>query len=513
MSRTRRTLWTFAVSLASTGSSIVVGLITTPILLHYLGDARVGAFRILSEWSGYITLLDFGVGGALQVAFARACSTGDRPAIVAYVRAGARAGALLALLSIICVLGLVAASPYLVRGMSAELTWEVQLGLLVGLLGCVWSVLTAFRPLAEAGQRGYLVQTSLILQSWVMSGLSIGLAAAGCELPGQFLAIAIGNGVSAIFLAWDGLRRYPEILSRAAATVALPVTFSGSMFLFNLLSRLGLMSDGIVLGLVFGPTAVVAFTVTQRLLFLADTQVLALGTSAWAALVELHHQGRDELFNQRLIQLTRLTSVFAFLLICPLTAFTQAFVGLWVGPERYGGDLLTAFTSLYVWIHAVAAWWGWPLVATGRVRAFLPVYFVGIPINVGLKFLGSYWIGIAGPALGSAVSMLIWLGWTPMIVRREFGTPLRPLFAATFIPMIPAIPCTAAWWLLAANLPEDWFGLPVWGCWCALAVGVSLSAGSYLILTWMLVLSREERAELAERLLRFRRRSRSADAG
>ena len=500
-SRSRRAAWTLALSLAASLSSALAALITTPILLQYLGDERVGAYRVATEWTGYLALLDFGITGALQVAFARALGTGNRVGVVGAVRAGIRAGLVLAVLSTLCGLGLAIAAPYMLRGMSADTAVELRQGLLVALVGFIWVPLIAFRPLAEAGQRGYVVQAALIAQTWLTTGLVIGLAIAGAGLLGQFLAVALGNGVTAILLLWDALRRYPGIVSQTASVAALPVAFSGSMFAFNLLSRIGLHSDSIIVGLTLGPGAVVAFSVTQRLILLANTQVLALGSATWVVLAEMHHQGQTERFNHRLTQLTRLTGVFAFLLLVPVAAATESFVGLWVGIERFGGGLLILATAAFVWIHTLSALWGWPLITTGRVRSILPIYFLGIPLNVAVSIFGSLWIGVAGPALGSAMSLAaLWFWWLPWILRREFGTPLRPLARAVAAPAAIGIPLCVGLYLLAALFPIHELPIPLWGRWCVLVGSMAVAATVYFILAWFFVLPREDRNELRARL-------------
>jgi O-antigen/teichoic acid export membrane protein len=387
--------------------------------------------------------------------------------------------------------------------MSAETALELRFGLLASLIAIVWVPLIAFRPLAEAGQRGYVVQAALILQSWLTAGLVIGLAVAGAGLVGQFLAIAIGNGLATLVLLWDALRRYPEIVSRAASMAVLPVAFSGSMFVFNLLSRVGLHSDSIIVGLTLGPTSVVAFTVTQRLLLLVDTQVMALGSATWGALAELHHQGQAERFNHRLVQLTRFTGVLAFGLIIPVMAATRPFVGLWVGAGRYGSDLLVISTAVYVWLHAVAALWGWPLITTGRVRAVLPIYLIGIPLNVAVSIAGSLWIGVAGPAIGSAISIAaVWLWWLPCLLRNEFGTALRPLARAVIRPALLGLPLMAGLYCLSTAIDVHELAIAVWARWFVLASGMMISAMLYFFLAWFLVLPREDRDELRARLFR-----------
>jgi O-antigen/teichoic acid export membrane protein len=503
VSRSRRAAWTFTLSLAATASGVVAALITTPLLLRYLGDDRVGAYRVAAEWIAYLALFDFGIVGALQVAFSKAMGTGDRAGVAAAVRAGMRAGLLLAGLAALFGLGLAFAAPHLLRGMSAELAAELRFGLLVALIAVLFTPLVAFRPLAEAGQRGYVVQIAVMAQSWLTAGLAIGLAAAGAGLPGQFLAVAIGNGAASLILLRDALKNYPGLLSSAVPTAALPVALSGSMFAFNLLSRIGLHSDAIIIGLTLGPAAVVAFVVTQRLLLLADLQVMALGSAAWAALAELYHQGQGDQFNHRLTQLTRWTGVFAFALLVPTVAAAQLFVELWVGAERFGGHLLVVATATYVWVHTLSALWGWPLVTTGRVRAVLPIYFLGIPLNVAISIAGAIHIGVAGPALGSAIgTAAVWMWWLPLLLRRTFDTPLRPLARAAAGPALLGLPLIAATFFLFKSLPMDWWGLPVWSRWFALGGLMMAAATIYGVPAWFLVLPREDRVEIRARVFR-----------
>jgi len=494
---------TFGASLLATGSGVVLGFVSTPFLLRWLGDDRVGTFRAAVEWVAYLTLLDFGVAGAVQVTLARALGTDDRAAIAATVRAAARVGVRLAVITALGTIGFAIAGPYLVRGLSTELAWELRIGLLLGLVGLAWAPLIAFRPLAEAGQRGYVVQAALVLQSWVTTGLTLGLAAAGAGLPGQFLAIALGNGVGVVLLAWDGLRRYPEILVRPSAMVAIPVTFSWMMFVFHLMSRLAGLSDCIVVGLVIGPAAVVVFTVTQRLLLLVDTQILALGGAAWAALAELYYRGENVQFNHRLTQLTRWTGVLCVGLVIPAAAFTPIFVRLWVGVSRFGGDLLTGWTAGYVWVHGLVSLWGWPLVTTGRLRIVMPLILAGTITNVTVSIICTFWFGVAGPAIGSAVTFAFFYSWgLPLLLRREFGTPLRPLASAVIRPALFGIPLAVGLIVALAEFPVDKLVVPIWGKWFILAGAMAAVATLYFALAWFLVLPFGDRHELRSRIFR-----------
>jgi len=409
--------------------------------LRWVGDERVGAYRVAVEWVGYVALLDFGLMGGLQVALARAIGRGDRQEVAAVVHAGMRGGVRLAILAGVCTFGLSWLIPYLLPGLSGEVRRELQVGLWVSLLGGLWGPLLVFRPLLEASQRGYWVQWSSAVQYGLTGGLSVGLAAIGAGVPGLFLATVAGSGAASLLLTWQGVRRYPEIRTGWRQVVVLPSVFSGAMFLFNLCSRLSLMSDTIVIGLILGPIEVVMFTVTQRLLLVVDTQMLAVGTAVWPALADLYHRGQVERFNERLIQLTRWSGALMGSMVVPVMAYTPAFVTLWVGDSRYGGHLLTVATAVFVWLHGVIALWGWPLVTLGRVHRLVPVMVVGTVVNVAVSVGGTWMWGVAGPALGSAVGYaVVHLGWMALLLHQEFRTPLRTLLQAVVLPLLIAVP-------------------------------------------------------------------------
>jgi|YNPMSStandDraft_1061717.scaffolds.fasta_scaffold07783_3 O-antigen/teichoic acid export membrane protein len=508
MSRRQLAVRTYLSAVVGGVTGILVGLITTPLLLRWLGDERVGAYRVAVEWVGYVALLDFGLMGGLQVALARAIARGDRQEVAAVVHAGIRGGLRLAILGGVCIFGLSWVVPYLLPALSAEIRSELQVGLWVSLLGGLWGPLLVFRPLLEASQRGYWVQWASVVQHGLTGGLLVGLAAMGSGVPGLFLATVAGSGAASLLLTWQGVRRYPEILAGWRQVVVLPSVFSGAMFIFNLCSRLSLMSDTIVIGLILGPVAAVVFTVTQRLLLVVDMQILAAGTAVWPALADLYHRGETERFNQRLIQLTRWSGALMGLLVVPVMACTPAFVTVWVGDHRYGGHLLTVATAVFVWLHGVIALWGWPLVTLGRVHRLVPVMVVGTVVNVAVSVGGTWMWGVAGPAIGSAVGYaVVHLGWMAILLQQEFCTPLRLLLQAVLLPLLIAVPLGSLLFLWADTFPPQ--------MWVALLGTPSLPThwlmiGGHLLVTAAVsgaimgwgVLSKADRRELFQLLSR-----------
>src|SRR5438046_2631816 len=91
MTRSVRSVWNYATVIAFSVISMVIALVVTPILLRALGTARLGAARAVSDWGGYLMLLELGLGGALAPLLAREMANDDAGGVRAMLAAGFRA--------------------------------------------------------------------------------------------------------------------------------------------------------------------------------------------------------------------------------------------------------------------------------------------------------------------------------------------------------------------------------------------------------------------------------------
>src|SRR5438105_550170 len=175
MDRTRKATWGFLSGLAFAGVTVIVGLVATPLLLRWLGSERFGAFRAASDWTGHLTIFELGLSWALIPLFARALGRGDILAVRAILRVGVRVYLGVALLMLAAGAGLALIIVYLVP-VSSNTVHDLRGGCWVGLLAILVVPLSPFRALAEADQRSYLINTLLIVQTLVVTGLGLLLA-------------------------------------------------------------------------------------------------------------------------------------------------------------------------------------------------------------------------------------------------------------------------------------------------------------------------------------------------
>jgi O-antigen/teichoic acid export membrane protein len=488
-------------SLLAAAVMMALGLFTTPLLVRWLGDERFGACRVLLEYGGYLSVLELGVGGAMTALLARGVNAADDGAVRRTLIVGVRVYAVLVL--VMLGVGLAAVPLLGFLGIPAGLLGDLRLGWMLALLGAALLPLSPFRTLVEAEQRGYWTNLLTLFQLVLTTLLAVAFAWAGWGMAGQMAAAVAGQLPVLALLTVSGLRRYPGLLGgvvRGQADRSAWKEFRRlnlATLVFNLCGRVSLLTDNIVLSVVAGPALVTSLFATQRLAFLFQGQLQAVGSATWAGLAQLHARGETETFNRRLAELSRLVALLAAALLVPVAAFNGRFVELWLGAERYGGDLTTFLAVANAGLLALLSLWGWCFTSTGRVRMLLPVNVVGAAVNLTVSVVAAYLLGTAGPLLGTFVGFVgVTLWWVARLLRREFGVSLRRLAAAVVGPLLLAVPCFFALRALATALPP--FG------WLSLAAVGAGSALGYLALSWFLVLPREERCQWLDRVRLFR---------
>ncbi|HEY2804718.1 MAG TPA: hypothetical protein VGI92_02560 [Gemmatimonadales bacterium] len=495
--RTRKSAFNFVTGLAGTAVTLAVSFVTTPLLLRFLGTEVFGAVRATTDWFGHLTLLELGLYGALAPLLAMALGRGDKERARATLAEGIRAYAKVALAACLAGLVITVMIERLVP-VSPDLVRDLRIGCLIAVLGLCVYPLTPFRALADASQRGWLINAGSLIQTLVVTGLAVLLAWEGFGIAGQFAALIVGQALFTLLLARDGVRRLPGLAAavrqgRDAQTRAQIRRLNLPSFLFDLSGRAGLMTDNIVIALVLGPTMVVPLFLTQRLLTLAQAQLQGIGNASWAALGELHALGRRDVFNARLIELTGLVSALGVSVLLPLAAFDHAFVRLWVGESRYGGELVNILAAVNALLLSIVSLWGWCFTGTGQVTALVPVCLAGATLNLGLSVAGAFAIGLPGPLLGTAIATLSTTFWyMPYQMEKRFGASAARLFRATLAPLAwAAIPGAGIVWLALNHPPRSW---PM------LAVDLAVSGTTLLLVWWIFELRVEERAHYTSRL-------------
>jgi Na+-driven multidrug efflux pump len=155
----------FGTTLLFTAVTTTVALFATPLLVQWLGAKKYGAFRVVSDGYGYLTLLELGLGGALGPLLARAAAKADEEALRETVAAGAWAYGRVSLATAAVGLALTPLIPRLAADLKGHDVVDLRLAWVVGLASFLSLGLLPFRSVVEARQLGYLVNLLLTAQA------------------------------------------------------------------------------------------------------------------------------------------------------------------------------------------------------------------------------------------------------------------------------------------------------------------------------------------------------------
>jgi O-antigen/teichoic acid export membrane protein len=501
--RTRRSILTYGAGIVFTAVTMLTALVTTPMLLHWLGADRFGACRMITGWYGYLTLLDLGLGAALSPLLARALGQGDARVLRGTLGAGIKTYLKLTLLALFVGFTMLPLIMWQVPVPPEQMT-ELQLAWIVSLLSFLPMGLSPLRTLAEARQRGYWVNSLMTVQCVLITALSLLLAWAGWGIAGQAWAFSLGIMTFFAMLAWGEFRDNPHLLSAAWSAPADPeiVRAIRSLSLPSLLiilgGRVGLLSDNIVAGGFLGTAMAASLDITVRLASLVQGQLQAVGAASWAALAGLYAQGDHKTFNRRLLELTKVVALLGLAVLGPVAAYNRQFFGLWVGPKlvAYGGSTVTVIAVVNAFLLGLFSLWGWCFAGTGQIRRLVAPTVTATVVNLAASLILTHQVGLVGPALGTLVANLtVTLWWLPILICRSFGISLRALFQAVAWPLAWGMPYAAGlWWVARSH--------HVWG-WLGLAAEAGGAAVLFLVLGGLVILSPAERALWRVRMATF----------
>ena len=211
-------------------------MVSTPLLIDWLGQGRYGAVRVLIEYAGYLTLLELGLSGAVAPMLAKALSRGDTVEVRQTLAAASRTYMKVAVVTIFVGLLLWPWIPRMVpvRPMPSNPVWWSQIlgatslplsairlvndadlstAWLIVLSGGLLLVISPYRALVEANQRGYQINLLMLMQAILTVSLSLMLAYRGGGISGQCLANLLGLLPTYTVLLLMALVRYSGLIS------------------------------------------------------------------------------------------------------------------------------------------------------------------------------------------------------------------------------------------------------------------------------------------------------------
>jgi O-antigen/teichoic acid export membrane protein len=445
------------------GLSIAVSLFTSPFIITQIGVEAFGFWAIISAFSAYAALLNFGIGPAFMRYVAAHHALGEHDEIA---RKGTTSMLIAWVFAILIVSATIAATMLLPASWTDGWPdqWEIAL---VGVgvnLACV-SIASAFQAYPAGLGRWDLQNLPTALFQIVFTISIIVTLLSGMGLGGLGVSVAVA-GAAMVIAAW-GVARYVwrqpwslRQIRRAEATELL--RYGGNLQLINLVVVINVQADKPVLLAAGGSLRFVAYyELASRVAFqLRSLPVMALGPLATQAAHDAAGQPLTVLrtFYER--SLTLITSIGAGPLLAVFGACYPLMLA-WLGPSYTTTSTIVVILGFGYAINLVTGAGSSIARGCGRPELDRNYSLLGLAINVGLTVAcGAIWgpwgviaATAAGLTFGSVymlVSMDRWLG-SQTFGRHSALLPALPslgLGALTFTATIIAmqfVPTDVRW--------------------------------------------------------------------
>lgn len=476
------------------GAKIAVGLVLTPILVSRLGQALYGVFEMLGRLTSYAAPVSGRPPEALRLVVASRQAARDadaqRRAVggalvvwLLFLPLALAAGALVTWLAP-TLAGVAPALAGTVRLACAALVGAVLLG---GLLAVPESVLFG----VNLGYKRMELQAGLSVAGGVLTAAAayagLGLAGVGAAQ----LALAALTGlcywwIARTYVAWFGAARPTRADLRALFAM------SGWLSLGDVIAKLLLASDLVILGFLLSPSVVTTYVLTSyaaRTTVNLHSAAVAAAMPGLGGLIGKRHFAWAALVRREILALTWLfvTAAGATILV-----WNHSFVTLWIGGGQWAGtvvDVLIVVTAVQTAFIRTdsniidAALHPWRRVRVGAAAAV---------VSLIAMVAFTRWLGLPGLCLGIVLGRAVQTLAYPGLARvcLAGATPETPW---------PAARPLAAMALLFAAAAALGSRLVVTG-WLTWVAGVALSGALALGLAFAAGLSPDARRGVIQRV-------------
>ena len=411
MSLKRHTVYNLGGALAP----LAMMLVTVPLYIGLLGEARYGVLAIVWVLTGYFGFFDLGLGRATAFAIAR--SDREDPsraprvlwtALAVNTGFGIVGGAILALLAPLLFGRLLAVPPALLEELLAALPW---LALAIPLL-TVESVLTGaltgrerFLALNIRAAIGAAITQALPLLLVFAIAPTLTVAVIATVLA-RFASVALFAGITLRTMG-SGLR--PQF--GGTTMVRELIGYGGWVSIGSAIGPLVANLDRLLIGALAGPVAVALYTVPYQLVTRGAMVSRAIAGALFPRMAQTDTPSRRELairamrFNAGLMTVPCVIGVFLM----------EPFLSVWIGPDfALTAALIGQLLVVTLLLNALSLVAANLIEADARPREAAFIQLSQIAPFFVLLYLGIGWAGVAGAAAARCcrsvldLSLLAW---------------------------------------------------------------------------------------------------------
>lgn len=432
MSRSRRFLSGLSLGYVYQALVMLVALWLTPFLLHRIGQHAYGLWLVGLQILSYLMLMDFGIVALLPRETAWATgrelrgTSGDLPHVI-----GRSARVVMYQTPLV--------------GVAVFIFWQVMPGAWREVEGPVMVVLVGFTVLFPLrvfqavlqGLQDLAFFTRMQMVSWAVSTVvTVVLVLRGFSLYSLALGWLSMQGLVTV-IAFLRLRNHfpgvlPDKLPSLSRSEVLGSLTSGFWVSVSQLAQVLVGStDYLIIGQILGPSAVVPYSCTQKLVAALRNQPYMVMEAAAPGLSQMKTSESPERIFQVSSALTLGMLTLAGAVSCVTLAVNKSFVYWWLGSSQFAG----IWVSITLILLALLRHWSTTVVysifALGYERRISITTLIDGGATLLLGFLLVKWLGLVGAPIGGMLAVcLVSLPANLWALAREVRVPVSSILKA-----------------------------------------------------------------------------------
>lgn len=443
ISRSRSALLGTISSQAYTIISMLVSIVSTPLMVKYLDKEAYGLSILFFQVIGYLGLFDFGIGAAVihRLAMHRGDDEQNKLIVNKIMSTGTLVAGLLGLAVALVTLLLAPFIPkiYDLRPdlASAAVPIVMTLGLLVGtqfLQRGMAGIFFAHHRQTLIGTAGFIVSISATILTVVLLAQGVGLWS---FVYANLFQLVITMVVQIVMLH----KYYPDLRIRLQFfdRTLLRQLFGQGIFLFvhSLALQIILNTDRLVIGKVVSLAAVSVFSLTVRIPELGMSMLAKVTENTTPATMEIVAHESTEQVRRQFRRVLLITSVFSLLAFWLILCFDAWFIKLWVGSSFFAGESVLVLALLIMIQQAIMRAMNLFLYAKERSRPISLMSIGEAAVNISLSIWLGHMMGLPGVLIGTLIASLLTSTWfTPLLLKRYLAIPLHDSWLAIVRPAL-----------------------------------------------------------------------------
>lgn len=395
------------------GCSILISLMSAPIMLHHVNRADYGVLLTLTSIVGWVGMMDIGLGNGLRNKLPEMLAKGDlqgakKAVTSSYAALTMYVGLLISIFLVSSsyidwrnVLNSPVSDAEEINGLAAVvfIAFCVQF-----LLGLIVSILYAYQMPAANSLISFVSQVvtfiALIVQVYIFKVSSVfQIGAVNCLIPPLIMLLAT------IFLFATKLREVAPTFKMidfkyVSGILSLGVKF----FILQIITIVIFQANSIIITRVVGPEAVVEYNMAFRYISVLTMFFNIMITPIWSATTDAYVRG-DFAWIRKTLYLSRKICLIAIVGGILMTIFSKQVYTLWLGKGAIDiSYTTTGLVCLYVSFEMLYKVYGTIINGTGKVFAqmvitgFIAICYVPLALLLG-KILGLSGVLIANSAV------------------------------------------------------------------------------------------------------------------